>query len=141
MLEVQLENIKVAFDEVVKFTEEEIINISKALTGLDRDVSQLNTSDMPRVRELINDSLDRLNKAGKLTDEMVANNTYSIEPIEKVYMVESNITLSRVDSVSASSKEEAVKIVKNLRSGDSFTDEITKLGDVHNIQYEVIGEE
>lgn len=150
MLKVEMEEIVIEFEEeiVIEFdtegieiTANEKVNISASLSHLEMSEGALTLQDKPRSRQLINDELDRLNKARFISDEVVQNITYTLSGKEHTYVVETKVTLSKVDTVTARSEREAIELVEGSEDTDLYLDDLQASNDFSGVEFKVIDKE
>lgn len=142
MLKVELKEIIVEFDtEETNITNEEKINLSVSLSHLEMRELPLSLKDKPRTRQMINDEIDRLNKAGYLSNTLAQNITYTFKGQEFNYVVETRTTLSKIDTISATSEKEALEKIERLEDTKLYLSDLKKSNDFSGVKFIVINQE
>lgn len=130
----------------VNIKKEELELIENIIEDLEMHHHDLNaiTIDKPKVQFALSTELDRLNKKGKLSNHVVENITYDINIVEErlmsknEYVVKTEVILSKIDTVCANSREEALEKVKTSEETKRYLSDLVKSNNFEFVDYKVI---
>lgn len=139
MIKINLNKISIEFDtEDTGITEEEKLTLMHRISNIEDRQKDLSLKDKPRVRQILNDEIDTLNKSGDLSDTVAQNITYTFAENITDYIVEARITLTKINTISASSEDEALGSMRSLVRTKHYIDDLIESNDFEDVEFAIL---